>query len=277
MNRKRNTIVAIGNLACIAVIAAITGCGSDEPEAAPVAYTPPPPPPPPVSTVTPIRTLMSEMGIDERIELEEEWAPDNDEGRRAVLSFFDAFARGDKQVVASMLSTADRLELDALVESGDWASTTSEITRIQIQAGYNPNDPKTANYAGDACTVAMIFVGTAYQPQLWHFSNDYDEEMVFNAGATPPGIMDRLTGTDWIAAWFAILADELALADVPDIELVIAQKVYDAGGDGGRSSSGGGSGAQPGGPPLGPSAPGGGTPHRRPKKPSKRPPPGPGG
>lgn len=278
MNRKRNTIVAVGNFACIAVIVAMTGCGSDEQEAAPVAYTPPPPPPVAAPTVTPVQTLMSRLGIDERIEMEEEWAPDNDEGRIAVLEFFDAFARGDNQVLSSMLSTADRLELDALVETGDWTSTTSQISRIQIQAGYNPNDPKTAVDKGDACTVAMIFVGDNYQPQLWHFSSDdYDEGMVFNAGATPPGIMDRLTGTDWIAAWFGILADEEALANVPDEELIIAQKTYDTGGEGGRST--GGSGANPGGPPnpLGPSGGGGNMPGRRKKPPGKRAPPGPGG
>ena len=127
MNRKRNTIVAVGNLACVAVIVAMTGCGSDEPEAVVATYTPPPPPPPAAPTVTPIHILMSELRIDERVDLPEEWAPDNDEGRRAVLSFFDAFARGDNDVVASMLSTADRMELDALVESGDWNSTTIEI------------------------------------------------------------------------------------------------------------------------------------------------------
>lgn len=268
MNRKRNTIVAVGNLACVAVIVAMTGCGSEEPEIAPVAYKPPPPPPPTAPILTPIKTLMSQLGIDERIELEEEWAPDTDEGRIAVLTFFDAFARGDNIVVASMLSTADRYELDALVESGDWSNTTSEISRIQIQAGYNPND------SSDACTVAMIFVGTSFQPQLWHFDNDYEEDMIFNAEATPPGIMDRLTGTDWIAAWFGILDDEWALADVPDEDLIIAQKNYDTGNSG--ESSGSGPGVQPGAPnPMSPGAPGG-TPHRRPKQP-KRAPPGPGG
>lgn len=267
MNRKSKTITVIGSLACVALIVAMTGCGSDEPETAPIAFQPPPPPPPAGPTVTLISTLMNQMGIDERIEMQENQAPDTDEGRRAVLEFFDAFARGDNQVVASLLSAADRLELDALVESGDWDSTTAQITRIQIQAGYNPNE------SSDACTVAMIFVGDSFQPQLWHFSSDYDDSMIFNAGATPPGIMERLTGTDWIAAWFAILDEELAIANMPDIDLVIAQTVYDNSGGGLPSSSGGG--ISPGGPgPLGPSGPG---PGRRKKPPGKRAPPGPGG
>ena len=266
-------IIAVGNLACVAVIVAMTGCGSEEPETAPVVYTPPPPPPPAAPTVTPVQTLMSQLGIDERIEMEEEWAPDNDEGRIAVLEFFDAFARGDNTVVASMLSMADRMELDALVESGKWSSITAQISRIQIQAGYNPNDPKTAKSKGDACTVAMIFVGTSFQPQLWHFSSDdYDEGMVFGAGATPPGIMDRLTGTDWIAAWFGILDEEWALADVPDEELFIAQKNYDTGDDG--ESSGSGPDARP----DNPMSPGGAPGLGRRKRPGgKRKPPGPGG
>ncbi len=102
---------AVAGVACVVVVAAVTGCGSDEAEPAAVVarnYTSPPPPPP---KLTLISELMAQLGIDERVRLPEDKAPDNDEARRAVLEFFDAFARGDDQVVASMVSTADRLEL----------------------------------------------------------------------------------------------------------------------------------------------------------------------
>ena len=157
---------AVAGVACIVVVAGLPGCGSDEPEPTAVVarnYAPPPPPPP---KLTPISELMIQLGIDERVRLPEDKAPDNDQARRAVLEFFDAFARGDDQVVASMVSTADRLELEALVDSGAWAETTNQITRIDVQTG---SDPQDVNYT---CALAIIYVDGSFQPQLWHYSVD---------------------------------------------------------------------------------------------------------
>ena len=257
---------AVVGVACVVVVAAVTGCGSDEPEPTAIVarvYAPPPPPPP---KLTPISELMIQLGIDERVRLPEDKAPDNDEARRAVLEFFDAFARGDDQVVASMVSTADRLELEALVDSGAWAETTNQITRIDVQTGTNPDDP------GDTCALAVIFVGSSFQPQLWHYAIDMDGAR-FDAAPTPPGIMDRLSGVDWIAAWFAVLAEEEALANKPDEDYRAPQKIYATGSSGGGVPEG--PGARPGGPsnPMGPGG-GPGMPGRR-KRPPKRKPPGP--
>ena len=259
-------------VACVVVVAAVTGCGSDEPEPAAIVarvHTPPPPPPP---KLTPISELMIQLGIDERVRLPEDKAPDNDEARRAVLEFFDAFARGDDQVVASMVSTADRLELEALVDSGAWDETTNQITRIEVQTGTNPDDPGDANNPGDTCALAVVFVGSSFQPQLWHYAIDMDGAR-FDAAPTPPGIMDRLSGVDWIAAWFAVLAEEEALANKPDEDYRAPQKIYATGVGGVGSSQG--PGIEPEGPgnPLSPGGPGG-PPGRR-KRPPKRKPPGP--
>ena len=255
---------AVAGVACVVVVAAVTGCGSDEPEPTAIVarvYAPPPPAPP---TLTPISELMIQLGIDERVRLPEDKAPDNDEARRAVLEFFDAFARGDDQVVASMVSTADRLELEALVDSGAWDETTNQITRIDVQTG---SDPEDASYT---CALAVLYVGSSHQPQLWHYSIEF-EGARFDAAPTPPGILDRLSGVDWIAAWFAVLAEEEALANKPDEDYRAPQKIYATG-----SSGGGGvperPGVQPGGP--GPLSPGGPGPGRR-KRPPRRKPPGP--
>ncbi|MCZ6811190.1 MAG: hypothetical protein O7D97_04230 [Planctomycetota bacterium] len=257
---------AVAGVVCVVAVAVVTGCGSDEAEPAAVVarnYTPPPPPPP---KLTPVSELMAQLGIDERVRLPEDRAPDNDEARRAVLEFFDAFARGDDQVVASMVSTADRLELEALVDSGAWDETTNQITRIDVQTGSDPEDDEYT------CALAIIYVDGSFQPQLWHYSVDDMDGARFDAAGTPPGIMDRLSGVDWIAAWFAVIAEEEALANKPDEDYRAPQKIYATG-----SSDGGvpeGPGAQPGGPsPFSPGGPGG-PPGRR-KPPPKRKPPGP--
>ena len=266
-NRNSKGIAAaVAGVACVVVVAAVTGCGSDEPEPAAIVarnYTPPPPPP---LQLTPISVLMAQLGIDERVRLPEDKAPDNDEARRAVLEFFDAFARGDDQVVASMVSTADRLELEALVDSRAWDETTNQITRIDVQTG---SDPQDVEYT---CALAIIYVDGSFQPQLWHYSVDDMEGARFDAAPTPPGIMDRLSGVDWIAAWFAVLAEEDALANKPDEDYRAPQKIYATGSSGGGVPEG--PGAQPGTPPN-PMSPGGpGQPGRR-KRPPKRKPPGP--
>lgn len=211
----------------------------------PPAYVPPPPPPPSVKSV---EQLMAELSIDPRIELPEQRAPATTEARVAVLEFFDSIARGDDQSLGKMLSSADKQELDELVRSGQWKDVTGSIKRIQIQTGQSPG--------GDPAALAVIEVGkpsgTDYQPQLWYYQPEADSYS-FIAVATPPGIMDRLSGEDLIEAWHRILAQDMALADKPDEAIVEAKVEYDKG-DGG-SSGGGSPGESPGG-----ANPGGGGP-----------------
>ena len=80
-----------------AIVVGLAGCGEDPPppQAPVVQAEPPPPPPPPAPKVTPVADLMAELGIDKRINLPEDKAPDNDPARIALLEFFDAFVRGD--------------------------------------------------------------------------------------------------------------------------------------------------------------------------------------
>ena len=126
--------------------------------------------------------------------------------------------------VGSMLSRVDERELVQLVDSGTWEKTTSQITRIEVS---------TADHDGQTVAYGMFHMGYDYQPQLWYYSID-DEEATFDAVATPPGIIDRLSGADWITAWFNLLEQELALADQPDEEFAPPQKNYSPG-----STSGG--------------------------------------
>ena len=85
--------------ACAVAATGSIGCESSPPPP-PVVTRVAPPPPPPKPTVTPIDQLMVQLGIDERVQLLEEDAPAKEDDRRAVLEFFDAFARGDDVIAA---------------------------------------------------------------------------------------------------------------------------------------------------------------------------------
>lgn len=244
MNRNRSwTYLSAFMVIGAGAMVMLSGCTGEE--QAPVAVQPArpaPPPPPPEPTVTPIADLMAELNIDQRVVLPEDRAPATTEERRAVLVFFDAFARGNSQALQSMLPLSDQLELQALVTSGDWKRTVDQIKRIEIQTGSNDLSQK--------CALAVVEVGagagTNYQPQLWYYTVEEDAA-VFEAAPTPPGILDKLSG-DWIAAWHKILAAELALAQQPDEDVEIQQQNIDSGSDQGSQNSGS---------PDGPAPPGG--------------------
>ncbi len=254
-NRIHLGPAAVVGLLVVGVLG-ITGCGGSTPPPAPVARKPAPPPPPPKPTVTPISQLMAELGIDERVRLSEADAPETDEKRRAVLEFFDSFARGDAQVLGSMLASIDRMELDDFVESGGWETTTGDISRVDVRTG---------EHAGESCALAVFWVGAGFQPQLWRYTTGIDEP-TFDAVATPPDIMSKLSGDDWIEAWFKLLDEELALADKLEEEFIVQKKdLSDPGFDSGVSMS-------PGGPPnRQPGSPGPGK-RPKPKGPPRRPP-----
>lgn len=262
MNPERR-VLHLGVAAVAATVAAAGGgCGGAEPPPPPpVTRAEPPPPPPPKPKVTPISQLMAELGIDERVRLPEDKAPATDAQRRAVLTFFDGFARGDAPSVRSMLDRLDQRELDELVTEGTWKKTTSSISVIDLQCGQGDEGP---------AALAVFEVGMQFQPQLWYYTAD-DLGATFEAVATPPDIMNRLMGTDWIAAWFQLVKDEYELAMLPEQEFKPDQKDYSEPGgyDTGPSTS-------PSGPSNRPSGPG--APGKRPKPSGpKRRPPGPPG
>ena len=158
---------------------------------------------------------MQQMGIDERVHLPEDEAPGQDAARRALLTFFDAFVRGDDRTLGEMLPLTDRLELQALVASGAWTSQAEGIRGVSIRTGISP--------MGQPCALGIFETWTARrsykdQVQLWYFEEDAGGTFVFEAVPTPPGIIDRLSG-DWIDRWHEILEEELVLADTPDEEL----------------------------------------------------------
>ena len=258
--------------ACAGLNVLLVGCGSKPVEEVAVAPpTPAPPPAPEAPRVTPIDQMMVELNIDPRVRLPEAKAPETNEDRKAVLEFFDAFARGDANAVKSMLPEIDQRELAPLVASGAWKDSVSQIKSVEVQTGRNAN--------GQKCALALIETVKGavsnFQPQLWYYTVENNQNL-FEAAPTPPGIVDRLSGSDWIGQWHKILADELALADKPEEEFDPPKKVLDKGGSSSGSnspapppSSGGARGLRPGAKPApapgtggGGESPGGGRPPR---------------
>jgi hypothetical protein len=260
-SRSWMTPTVIGT-ACATVGLLFAGCGSEpEPQTrAPRAAPPPAPRQAPASAVTPVADLMVQLSIDERVNLPEDEAPGNNPDRIAVLEFFDAFARGDADALRTMLPLADELELDALIESGAWAETIDGISEIGIETGAGPYDEK--------CALAVFEVDGDFQPQLWYYHSE-DEGYQFDAAPTPPDMINKLYGDDWIALWHKILEEELALANKPDEDFDVPTVDLDTSESRGTSFGGGSS------PGTTPNRPGG-PPGRRPPPPPRRPP-GPGG
>ncbi len=221
MNRMWRNAGPLAGLCSVGVLALLVGCQDSTPQTQAVA--PPPPPPAPVKpAVTPVSELMAQLNIDPRIVLPEEKAPPTTSERKAVLELFDGFARGDNQVVGSYISFSDRPLLEDLVATGQWKEATSGITQIRLETGVSPE--------GDNCVLAIIQSGTKFQPQLWKYSSATDmggKEYMFDSVHAPPDMMNKLSGTDWIAEWFKIVDAEMQLAQVPDVELAPAQQILD--------------------------------------------------
>ncbi|MCA9283974.1 MAG: hypothetical protein KDA22_02075 [Phycisphaerales bacterium] len=238
--------VGLGLAAIVLSSMFLAGCGGEEEKPVVVAPPPPPPPPPPPRVAT-IEELMSRLAIDQRVRLPEELAPASEDARVAVLQFFDAIVRGDGSTAGEFMSLPDRLQLEAMQKDGSWAKATEGIARVDLRAGRSP--------LGDPAVLAVFHVGRNFEPQLWTYHIDNATAM-FDAEPTPPGIMNQLSGEDWIGAWYKVLSDELAKADQPDELVTVPQQSFDKKEDAeDMSSSEGGGGPGPA-RPRGPGSPG---------------------
>lgn len=214
------------------------GCAEDEPEPIVKKAAPAPPPPPPPPALTPISELMAQYNIDQRVQLSEEFAPDSDPSRIAVLQFYDTMVRGDVPAMSVMLSNSDKNELMAMDADGSFAEAVADIGSVQLRCGYTPG--------GDEAVVAIVQTYEDYQPQLWRFTADEYGSSQFNSGPTPVNVMDKLSGNDWIASWYQLLDQELAVAMQLDEEIQAPIRDLNKGDN--AEISGGGGGSNPGGP-----------------------------
>lgn len=217
------TWMGVGGAAALLSVASLSGCSEPEPPPVAEVKAPPPPPPPPAKPkAKTLEQLMAELGIDPRVQLEEDGLPSTTEARIALLEFLDSFARGDAEALSPMLSSTDRYQLDQMTDTGEWSDATANISLIRAKAGKAP-----ASYGGGNVVLAVFEVGDEiipdYEPQLWTFDESAGE-YTFEAVPCPPEMMNKLSGADRIQAWFQILDDEKALAAQPDEELIVNQQ-----------------------------------------------------
>ena len=108
----------------------------------------------------------------------------------------------------------------------------------------------SAMVAGDQCALAMFTVNGEYQAQLWYYHPQGDG-FEFQSAPTPPNMVNRLEGVDWIKSWHDIIAHELMLASQPDERVKPPKRHLDD-----EDTGSGGGGVSPSGPSA-PSRPGG--------------------
>ncbi|MSR18154.1 MAG: hypothetical protein EXS00_03130 [Phycisphaerales bacterium] len=203
----------------ILILAASTlmvSCAEEE-EAAPVVVAPPPPPPPPPlpPAVKSIADLMKELNIDPRVQLPEKYAPDTTEARIAVLTYFHAIVTGNHKDAGARMSDTDKIVLAELVEDGSWNNATSKLELIELRCGQRPSDSRP-------CVLAIMHAEELEQPGLWNYILEADKA-TFDAEPTPPDIASKLSGSNWIESWYAVLDGYLALAAKADETVALPQ------------------------------------------------------
>jgi hypothetical protein len=192
-----------------------------------------------------VEELQQELSFDLRIKLDEQSAPRDEKSRVALFDFFDAMLKADAAKLKNSLSFSDKLELDAMMNSG-LADYMKQVSRVDLQVGASPS--------GDNCVIAIYEIDMEYQAQLWYFNNEGDT-FSFESVSTPPNLVNILSG-NWIASFFDWEAKQAEIAMQPD-----AGATYILAGDTDKEiNSEHGSGSSPGNTPA-PKSPGG------PKKP----------
>lgn len=157
-----------------------------------------------------------QYGIDNRIAMAENYAPNNDADRIAILKFFHTMVSGDTPTLSTMLTPRDRPELAALEADGSFQNAISEIGAVEVRSGITPG--------GDSAVVAVIQTYSDFHPQLWRFQADEFGGAEFSSGPMPLNVLEKLSGDDWVNRWYQLLDEEIAIAMQLDEEVELPQK-----------------------------------------------------
>lgn len=224
MTPSRNPSVrrpdAIGATLLVAVLA-VAGCGKKEEDQAAQA---PPPPPAPVETVKveSVEEVVTRLGLDKRLRMEESERPSSGDAAsdmkrlEALLVFFDAMLNAKEDAIKPMLSARDKATLETMVKAGEWKTLGQDVDRVSIGCA-GPD------------VLAVFLVGDKFQGQLWTFaeSKDNPDQIQLEAQPNWPNMMDKLSGTTAeprIKQWMAYTRSSLEESKKPDVPLESAQE-----------------------------------------------------
>ncbi|MDP7070997.1 MAG: hypothetical protein QF561_06585 [Phycisphaerales bacterium] len=217
---------------CAALCLGLTACGGDPPPEkktkAPKVVDQGPPP------ARPVAELIAELGIDDRVWMDDLLAPSTTEQRIAVLTFFDGFARGDADRIRPFLADLEQEELATLDANGQLAQLAREIEGIEIMSG--------ATHDGQPAVLGLYEFAGHIEGQMWEVQGG-GVGYVLQAAPLPPGLSHRLGATPF-EDWYAAVAAEEQMRDAPDLGVERARAVAaaddpDADVGGGGSSGGG--------------------------------------
>lgn len=205
------------------------------------------------ASVTKVKDLMLEYGIDPRIVLEENDAPDTNPERIAILTFFHNMITADKTKFPLMLSSQDRMEFSGLQETGIFEEAVMDISKVKLQGGSSPDY--------QPAVVAIMFMQSTNDlpAQLWTYQVDVNGgTSTFTSAPTPLEFIDKYGADGQVDTWYRLLGEEDALAMALDEALEIPKINASVELETPASGSGGG-----------PSSPGRGVPDRKPASPPK--------
>lgn len=176
----------------------LAGCGGEEEKKQETAVAPPPPPPPPRPKCA-LGDLRNELQISDKVQLSEAEAPPNCDDRRNLLVFFDAFVNGQADTLREMMSIDDSMQLEAMLNAEQLGPTVARIREVTLETGVSPE--------GRPCVLALYLLDDGYQAQMWYFKDPLGGSS-FSSAAQPPNVVDRLSGTNLVESWFALLQEE---------------------------------------------------------------------
>ena len=215
----------------------LAGCGEDEAPEPIVQAAPQAPPPPPPPSLTPISDLMAQYNIDQRVVLQERFAPDStDAARVAVLRFFDSFARADADGLRVAMNPEDQMELDALTSGDRFDMAVADIEEIESVAGTRPTATRPWSRSSRCPIPISAALGVPRRR---------DGQAEFTSGPTPIDVMDNLSGDNWVSSGTSCSTRARHRVQL-DEELEIPQR--DLTNDEGSPQTGGGGGGSPNGP-----------------------------
>jgi hypothetical protein len=181
---------AVLALAAGLLAASMTGCSKPPPP--PPAPPPAPPPPPPAPDPVNVESVMASLSPDARVQFPQDYAPLTESLAKAVVSFADAFAKGDDSKVGAMLTPGAKATLDQIEAAGGWEDATKKLEAVRVVSLAETGGEEQKATSADV-VLAFQEPGSSYV-LTWSCSLQ-NENWLFDAKPAPRGTKPR--ASDW--------------------------------------------------------------------------------